>query len=717
MRRLIVALLVWIGFAVPVSAAPQAAQVPADAILYIGFAGTESLGPSYSGSHLQNVIKASQFAEFYRQVLPQVLERTLAKDPQGATQMAQAASIGEVVGRRGFAFYLCEEPMRGTSPELSCGFVCDAGADAESLEKWAHELAGPAKPDSKLKTQITRSGSLVRMTIDETPRKLGLDGAPAFKSSLQHVNADPLVMIYFDAERAMGIFDKSVRANPQDQTPMAVVDALGIRALKRVVMTGGLAGANFSTRSFVEAPQPRSGLLSLWDQGAVDATLLQKVPANATSLQTLHLNLLDLHKTVRGAVAKAGAEAVQNYDRGIGFLQMYLGCDPINDLFGPIGSNWAIYQLPMKPGENALQNSVLVGKLADAKKAANGLRAASYAIANLSQSHKNPNNQYRFKVQQTKVEDLTVTTLAGQAISPSWVIREGFVFVAPSPEGALAAASFQGASFSQSQSFALLQKNLPAGASPRSVQFIDLPATGATTYTTLRAMVDMLLMAGPSSGFNFPANPLPSVEAMQAEFSPIASVAWTDNAGFHTNTSTPFPGATMISGNGLVEVGTVALGVSVLLPSLNRARETANRVKCAADMREIATAAIEHAQEHKGQFPDDLGTLAAERKLDPGLFVCPSGDTDVPGNVNAASGAELAKWVNTAGDYIYLGKGLTPSSPAGTILLYEKEADHDGDGMNILYVDGAVRWHPMDEARQLIQAQTGAAPIGGKNDR
>src|SRR5215831_7514475 len=56
----------------------------------------------------------------------------------------------------------------------------------------------------------------------------------------------------------------------------------------------------------------------------------------------------------------------------------------------------------------------------------------------------------------------------------------------------------------------------------------------------------------------------------------------------------------------LVVIGIIALLISILLPSLNRARETANRVKCAGNVRQIALAMIMYANDNKGLFPRSL---------------------------------------------------------------------------------------------------------------
>jgi prepilin-type N-terminal cleavage/methylation domain-containing protein/prepilin-type processing-associated H-X9-DG protein len=73
------------------------------------------------------------------------------------------------------------------------------------------------------------------------------------------------------------------------------------------------------------------------------------------------------------------------------------------------------------------------------------------------------------------------------------------------------------------------------------------------------------------------------------------------------STSPGTPGRVRARGFTLVEllvvIGIIALLISILLPSLNRARETANRVKCASNLRQIGQAILLYSNDSKGPYP------------------------------------------------------------------------------------------------------------------
>jgi len=53
----------------------------------------------------------------------------------------------------------------------------------------------------------------------------------------------------------------------------------------------------------------------------------------------------------------------------------------------------------------------------------------------------------------------------------------------------------------------------------------------------------------------------------------------------------------------LVVIGIIALLISILLPSLSKARESANRTACLSNIKQITLAFIMYTTENKGYFP------------------------------------------------------------------------------------------------------------------
>src|SRR3954470_5717226 len=85
----------------------------------------------------------------------------------------------------------------------------------------------------------------------------------------------------------------------------------------------------------------------------------------------------------------------------------------------------------------------------------------------------------------------------------------------------------------------------------------------------------------------------------------------------------------------LVVIGIIALLISILLPSLKRARESANRIRCASNMRKIILGLIMYSNDDKGKFyglTDDK-VLPAVGAND-SLYVLHPSKTVLPGVAN-----------------------------------------------------------------------------------
>lgn len=117
-----------------------------------------------------------------------------------------------------------------------------------------------------------------------------------------------------------------------------------------------------------------------------------------------------------------------------------------------------------------------------------------------------------------------------------------------------------------------------------------------------------------------------------------------------------------------------AVLISILLPSLSRARELAKRALDASNLRGIGQSMIVYAADNRNAFPPDLQTLIVDGSCTPKQFIDPSSGHQPP-----------------ACDYFYVA-GLTGKDPANWIIAYCAPNYHSGEGANVLYMNGTVQF-------------------------
>jgi prepilin-type N-terminal cleavage/methylation domain-containing protein/prepilin-type processing-associated H-X9-DG protein len=124
----------------------------------------------------------------------------------------------------------------------------------------------------------------------------------------------------------------------------------------------------------------------------------------------------------------------------------------------------------------------------------------------------------------------------------------------------------------------------------------------------------------------------------------------------------------------LVVIGIIAILVAILLPVLSKARESANRAKCASNLRSIGQAAHVFASQNNGLFPRAFITGAgnpmpsdfdAAAEPPPGLtlgiasYMQPYFSSQTPTNYNKTFGLRLTEWRKYG-----LNVGEIPDTPA-----------------------------------------------------
>jgi prepilin-type processing-associated H-X9-DG protein len=153
-----------------------------------------------------------------------------------------------------------------------------------------------------------------------------------------------------------------------------------------------------------------------------------------------------------------------------------------------------------------------------------------------------------------------------------------------------------------------------------------------------------------------------------------------------------------------ISLGGVALllAAASLTVALPRAREGANRVRCAANLRSLGQAMMMYANENRGHYPPRPEDLLRTQEISAECFVCPStGHTPASGDTPDQRIANLSAGGHHS--FVYLGAGKSSATPANFVLVYEPMTNH-GEGFNALFGDGHVEFVSGPTA-QKVQAE------------
>lgn len=708
-------------------AQPVADRVPADAIVYFGFSGTDAM-PGYSGTHAEALLNASSLPQVFRQVLPAGIKKLAQREPEGAAHAQQAYDSLAILTRKPTAFFISglkfEEGRDEPTPRL--GLICRAGAaDAEKIRVQVQALIDKATAegdlDEDLPVKVVTSGDDVAWLIGYAPDEMALAGgdgaarpnaigaATAFAAAMKQVQADPAVCFYFDGEKTFELIDSIVQREADEQEKAqyeSVVNALGLRGLKQLVVTGGFDGQDWMTRSFLAAPSPRTGLLANLDNPPLTDELLKAVPANADLFAAGSFDVAKFITELRASLGKIDPEIQKQFDQGLGAATMALGVNFQTGVLEPLGSQWLTYIAPQVAG-GGLTGLVAINRVDDPAKARSGLMAVSIFANNTSNTFL-ANKGVTVQGRQFKAGDLSINYVAAPLVTPSWAISGNYAMFGLYPQALIDANAHLaggGKSILDNPDYQKLRQRLGGPAQVSGVYFANLPQTAAPAYQGL-LVISRVVGIADLFGVQTPPVVIPPYSVFQQHLAPAGGIKWVDDAGVHGKAVSPFPGSGVFQGGGGVMPAMIAQSAAstgILLPSLSRSRETANRVRCSSNMRQIGVAAHMYAADNGGRFPDDLGTLASAQDLAPEVFVCPSShDSDAQVRAMRQQGENLAAWLNENGGYVWAGAGKTNQMGAEAILMYERPEHHDFDGINVLFVDGHTEYMRRDQAERAI---------------
>lgn len=688
------------------AAQPLSDQVPADALVYVGWAGADALKPTYDQSHLAAVVNATNLPQLIDEHLPQFWQQ-VAGGGARPQQSATMKKLAELYWRYPVAF--CIQPMKkpvARRSEPGVALLCDAGADAAALLQALRSMPPNAMGPG---TRITQSGTVVTICSAAATTTGGLATDTSFIAALSNAQSSSALTLYANGTLMVDQVNQLAALDREGAVMWPKMrDALGVGGLKTLAITTGFEGKDWASTAKLAAPAPRSGLLTAIEPRAVEPALLARVPASANAVSATNFDAAKLVDVLRAAFVAGGNE--KDFNMVLGAASVALGRNLRQQILAPLGSQWVIYSAPDSGGP------VLINKVSDAKAAQDGLVSATYGIVGLLNAQFGRGNPPMVAISQSKSGETTITTATFQQFAPSMAIKDTVLYVGLSPASVTSALNAPDAGsndVTKSAAFTAAWKQLGV-AQPQSFSFANLPVTAPAAHTTLSSGLKTIHDLLASNGATLPEIKLPPLDQLTPHLSPSISAMWADDAGIAARSHSPFPLAAALLGDSQASImssGTLAAAADFVMPAMGRARENTNRVKCASNERRICRGILMYSSDHKGQYPPDLGSLISGGFLTADVFVCPTGSTKVPPAIRGAAKDEQAAWVNEHADYVYHGKGLLANKAMPeTPVISEREGNHGPAGMNIGFADGHVELVNAARAKQLI----GNAPNAGE---
>lgn len=639
--------LAWslLGWQAKANSAPDT-LLPAKPVFLYTFDGLESHPQAWQGTGAQKALIESGLAG----TVKKLLDFAVLESGEPAAELAEKMVLQAF--RRGASLAVGVETVQNL-PAPQVTLLLHGCADFEQqLTKLL--MAGPLQ-NLKPKTETIAGRKVIRLPIPETPgNEVGwwtdgghlviAFGGNAVQSALDvaqgklpNLTSNTVVKGLRTAKdfevASVSLIDlKSLLALVQNLQIPAIPDSgrgavdvsevlksTGLDGLGMLQGRWGFRGEAIWAEAFLQAPQPRTGLLALLDQRAFGVADLPSLPKGCEHFSAFRFDVSKFNTTlttlIDEGIAKFAPEGTPEVAQHLAMAKTMIGFDPVEDLLDHLGDTIVGF---FDPSASALMPAAgLLVQVDDSAK----LLATLSKLEALAMQFAGENAKFRTKELNGRSIHIVQFSGPGAFFSPSWTIDKGWLVIGSTPqtvEAHVKRVDGKLASWQAPPEIAAALKAFPqkfvslSYSDPRpGIRSVMSYASTGISFAEL-AMVEWRKQreqAGQkvddSVEFPITAEDVPVAEEVVSPLFPNLSVATVDADGVRWYSRDSLPGLPIPGGGGgggVESVAVIGVLVALLLPAVQQAREAARRSQSKNNLKQIGLA-LHNYYDGRNSFP------------------------------------------------------------------------------------------------------------------